>query len=102
MEKRTKFLSSSNSLEINEEDLNLSIEIIEKKFSSLNELLSTLYSYLSSESEDTIKYGILQVRKLLTTRGNIPIEEIIDMGFFEKLVSILEKKESDKVYVVRF
>jgi hypothetical protein len=102
MSKRTKYLSSSDSLEINEENLNLPIDIIEKKISSFEELLSTLYSYLSSDSEDIVKYGILQVRKLLTSQGRIPLEEIIDRGFFEKLVAILEKNENDQVYVVNF
>jgi hypothetical protein len=100
MSKRTKYLSSSDSLEINEENLNLPIDIIEKKISTLEELLSTLYSYISSDSEDIVKYGILQVRKLLTSQGRIPLEEIIDRGFFEKLVAILEKNENDQVYVV--
>jgi hypothetical protein len=102
MSKITKYLSSSDSLEINEENLNLPIDIIEKKISSFEELLSTLYSYLSSDSEDIVKYGILQVRKLLTSQGRIPLEEIIDRGFFEKLVAILEKNENDQVYVVNF
>ena len=99
LSKRSKFLSESD-IEIDQEKLNLPKMILDKKYASLEDLLSSLETYISSTSEDVIKYGILSLRKILSSTEKAPISQIMEKGMFDKLVKLLEKYEKENNLVV--
>ena len=100
LSKRTKYLTQSEEIEINTEKLNLPINVAEKKFTSLDDLLCSLDSYLSSSADDIVKYGIVSLRKLLSSKDT-PISKIIEKRFFEKLIKLLEKYSDDASIIVK-